>query len=142
MLTRSRRHLRPGRLKVYLRPSVPRHGSDEQAQLEQFWTLGRYRRGALGHGVDHRGGDPGLQRFAVARQRSVCELVHVRAERGVLVVYELRAVREFEREDVVDGGECGDFRSWGCYCELCLLFCLVDFLVFGSEVSGCSGCSR
>ncbi len=122
MLTRSRRHLRPGRLKVRLRPSLPRHGSDEQAQLEQFRTLGHHCGGALGHGVDHRGGDPGLQRSAVARQRAVCELVHVRAERGVLVVYELRVVWEVEGEDVVDGGECGDFLSGGCYCELCLLF--------------------
>ncbi len=128
MLTQSRRNLRPGRLKVRLRPSIPRHGSDEQAQLEQFRTMGHHRGGALGHGMDHRRGDPRLQRLAVPDQRSVCELVYVRAERDLLDVYELRAVWEFEEEGFFDGGECGVVSSWGCYCESFPLSCLVGFL--------------
>ncbi len=99
--------------------------------------MGHHRRGALGHGMDHRRGDPRLQRLAVSDQRSVCELVHIRAERCLLVVYESRAVWEFEKEDFLDGGECGVFWSWGRYCESFPLFCLVEFLVFGSELCSC-----
>lgn len=116
-LTRNRRDQRPRRFKVHLRPPIPRHGSHEQAQLEQFRPVGHHRADSLDHCMDHRRGHSRVQRPTLTHQRLVCQLVYVRPQRCLLAVYELRAVQEFEAEDVFDGGECGDFLSWGYYCE-------------------------
>lgn len=67
--------------------------------------------------MDHRRGHSRLQRPTVTHQRSVCELVYVRAERCLLAIYELRTVPEFEAENVFDGGERGVFLPRGYHCK-------------------------
>lgn len=127
-LTQSRRDQRPRRFKVHLRPPIPRYGSHEQAQLEQFRPVGHHRADSLGHCVDHRRGHSRVQRPTLTHQRLVCELVYVRAQRCFLVVYELRTVQEFEAEDVSDRGECGLFWPRGHYCMS--IPCIPPFLPF------------
>ena len=87
--------------------------------------MGHHRADPLGYCMDNRRGDSRLQRPTVTHQRSVCELVYVRAERCLLALYELWTVPEFETEDVFDRGERGVFLSRGYYCEFDSL--LVNF---------------
>ena len=100
----NRRHLRPCRCQIHLRPPLPRHRPHEQTHLVQLRHLGANRPDPLDHCLDHRGGDPRLQRPTQSYLGAVCELVHVRAQWGLLAVYELGAVQGVEEEDAADGG--------------------------------------
>ena len=87
-----RRHQWARGSQVRLRPAIPRHRSHEQEIMELLRHVGHHRDRSMDGGVDHRRGDPGVQRSAGVDLRAVRELVHVRAQWSLLVIYQPGAV--------------------------------------------------